>query len=135
MANILRNNPEHRDSEQAEADLYALDLKAVHLEPAGREAKTLSLEDETFLKDRESAIENNINIAQDTFFEIGCSLLEIRNYREGILYKKRYGTFEAYCRQRWDIGRSHAYRLIDASVVLTDLSPRGGQRIFLVPKK
>ena len=37
----------------------------------------------------------------------------------------RIDTFEAYVKDRWDMVRSHAYRLIDASKVLDNLSPIG----------
>ncbi len=57
-----------------------------------------------------------------TFHVVGKALLEIRDKR---LYKEQYSTWEDYCRERWEIGRAHAYRLINAADVVADLSPIG----------
>jgi hypothetical protein len=71
------------------------------------------------LKHLETIISNN----QYRFYEIGQALKEIRDSR---LYKLiLFNTFEAYARDRWDIGRSQAYRLIDAYSVINNLSPMG----------
>jgi hypothetical protein len=47
-----------------------------------------------------------------TFFEVGSVLLTIR---EGRLYRSSFSTFEGYCRERWGIGRSYAWRVIGAA--------------------
>jgi hypothetical protein len=71
------------------------------------------------LKHLETIISNN----QYRFYEIGQALKEIRDSR---LYKLiLFNSFEAYARDRWDIGRSQAYRLIDAYSVINNLSPIG----------
>lgn len=57
-----------------------------------------------------------------TFVEVGHALLSIRDQR---LYRQSYGTFEDYLSQRWDLSRPHAYRMIDAAVVVENLSPIG----------
>ena len=44
------------------------------------------------------------------FVEVGRALAEIRDAK---LYRVNYKTFEAYCKERWEIGRSRAYELID----------------------
>src|SRR5204862_6589885 len=41
----------------------------------------------------------------ETFVDVGRALTVIRNKR---LYRADYETFEAYCRQKWQYGRSHA---------------------------
>lgn len=57
------------------------------------------------------------------FYKIGKALREIR---DGRLYRDLlYVSFENYVKKRWDIGKSHAYRLIEASIVLDNLSPVG----------
>ena len=57
------------------------------------------------------------------FYKVGKALREIRDSR---LYREVfYTSFEAYVRERWDMGRSHAYRMIEASQVLDNLSPIG----------
>src|SRR5436189_5170738 len=45
------------------------------------------------------------------FFDVGNALLIIRDQR---LYRGTHGTFEAYCHERWVLGRSYAWRLIAA---------------------
>src|SRR5690349_2854151 len=47
-----------------------------------------------------------------TFFEVGSALVMIRDER---LYRCTHQTFEAYCRDRWGIGRSYAWRVIGAA--------------------
>jgi hypothetical protein len=32
-----------------------------------------------------------------------------------------YGTFEAYCQQRWQMSRAHAYRMIEAAEVVSPI--------------
>lgn len=66
--------------------------------------------------------ENIISTGLKYFIDVGAALLKIRN---GRLYKDTHPTFEAYCRERWQLGRSHANRLIDASAVVGYLSPVG----------
>jgi hypothetical protein len=54
---------------------------------------------------------------------VGVALLEIRDRR---LYRHQgHVTFEAYCQERWQMGRQYAYRLIDAAKVAQALSPIG----------
>ncbi len=74
-------------------------------------------------QDRLKHLENIIANNQYRFYEIGQALKEIRDSR---LYKQiLFATFEAYARDRWDIGRSQAYRLINAYRVISNLSPIG----------
>jgi hypothetical protein len=74
-------------------------------------------------QDRLKQLEDIIAGNQYRFYEIGQALKEIRDLR---LYKQAlFNTFEAYARSRWDIGRSQAYRLIDAYSVINNLSPIG----------
>ena len=74
-------------------------------------------------QDRLKHLEDIIADNQYRFYEIGQALKEIRDLR---LYKLTlFSTFEAYARNRWDIGRSQAYRLIDAYSVINNLSPIG----------
>jgi hypothetical protein len=58
----------------------------------------------------------------DTFVEVGTALATIRDKR---LYRDCFGTFEEYCRQRWEFSRTHAYRMIEAAAVAAVLSPIG----------
>ncbi len=60
---------------------------------------------------------------QESFYKIGKALKEIRDNR---LYKQAlFESFETYARERWDMGKSHAYRLIKFYEVIYNLSPIG----------
>jgi hypothetical protein len=74
-------------------------------------------------QDRLIHLENLIARNQCNFHEIGKALKEIKDSR---LYKLvLFETFEAYTKARWDLCKSHAYRLIQAYQVLNNLSPTG----------
>lgn len=76
----------------------------------------LSVDQKIELAQLEVKIEKGLR----SYRESGQALLLIRDQR---LYPQ--ATFEAYCLERWGIGKSQAYRLIDAFKVLEDLSPVG----------
>ncbi len=59
-----------------------------------------------------------------TFNAVGSALLQIK---DGKLYQPQYNSFEDYCRERWDMEHSHAYRLMDSAKVMANLktSPIG----------
>lgn len=78
----------------------------------------LTLAEQEALLTCEHEIERGLN----TFYQVGDALAEIRDRR---LYRELYGTFEAYCRERWGMARQHAYRLIGAAMVVGNLSPIG----------
>lgn len=63
----------------------------------------------------EEIIERGLN----TFVDVGNALLEIRDSK---LYREEYPTFEDYCQTRWKMERRQAYRLIDASTVVNNVS-------------
>ncbi len=68
-------------------------------------------------------LENKIHKSRSSFYVIGKALKEIRDeklYRL-LLFKK----FEKYTQSRWEIGKSQAYRLIEACNVIDNLSPIG----------
>jgi hypothetical protein len=70
------------------------------------------------LKECESVIERGLK----TFYTVGNALAEIRESR---LYRISYSTFEDYCRERWQMSRFYAHRLIDAAQVVENLLPMG----------
>lgn len=72
------------------------------------------------LEQHEEIIESGVK----SFIDVGRSLMAIRDEK---LYPQEFKTFEAYCSKRWGFAKSHAYRLIESSVVVRDLSPNGGQ--------
>lgn len=61
-----------------------------------------------------------------TFVEVGSALAEIRDRR---LYRDTHPTFALYCEQQWEMGKSQAYRLIDAAEVVAEMSPIGDEPI------
>jgi hypothetical protein len=63
-------------------------------------------------RQRLARLEDVIERGRKAFIEVGQALLEVR---DGRLYREGHDTFEAYCRERWEFGRSYAYELIDAS--------------------
>lgn len=60
----------------------------------------------------------------ETFLEVGKALATIQRQR---LYREHHKTFDAYCRERWQYGKSHAHRLIGAAEVVDHLSPIGDE--------
>jgi len=50
------------------------------------------------------------------------ALVEIRDSR---LYREDYETFEEHCRDRWNIDRTYAHRIIGAASVVNNLLPMG----------
>lgn len=68
-------------------------------------------------------LESVIESERRCFYKIGKALKEIRDDR---LYRDLlFDSFEAYLKKRWDLSRSHAYRLIEACRVIDNLSPIG----------
>jgi hypothetical protein len=69
-------------------------------------------------------LERIIQKGKDTFVEVGTALSEIRDSR---IYRATFKTFEEYCQKRWDMGKSHVNRMMDAAQVVGNLrtSPIG----------
>jgi hypothetical protein len=59
---------------------------------------------------------------QKAVYRTGMALAEIGDSK---LYREGFGTFEAYCKARWDMGRVHAFRMIESAKVHSDLLPVG----------
>lgn len=66
-----------------------------------------------------AACEGVIERGLATFVEVGEALLRIR---DGRLYRGAHGSFEEYCRDRWDMDRVHAHRHIQAAEITDVLS-------------
>ena len=71
---------------------------------------------------RLEAWEASIRAGLQTFHEVGAALIGIRDER---LYRETHATFEEYCRDRWNMKRAHAYRLMEAAETVASLSPNG----------
>lgn len=70
----------------------------------------LNPKERSHLQELEKVIQGGLR----TFFEVGHALGEIREKR---LYRDSHQTFEAYCREKWEISRVHAHRLVAAAEV------------------
>jgi len=74
-------------------------------------------------KKRLNFLEKRIDNGVNNFYTMGKSLKEIRDRR---LYKiVLFNRFEQYTKNRWDMGKSKAYRLINASIAIDNVSPIG----------
>ena len=68
-------------------------------------------------------LESVIEINQIDFYALGQALKAIRDER---LYRQQhFNSFDGYVKERWDMKRAQAYRLIAASQVIDNLSPFG----------
>ncbi len=83
-------------------------------------AKEFELSDKRF-----EHLESVIRKYRRDFYTVGKALKQIRDGRH--YQKLEFRNFESYVRVRWDMGRSHAYRLIEAFEVIDNLSPNGEQ--------
>lgn len=77
-------------------------------------------------KTRLSELEVVVERGLAKFVEVGAALIEIRDSK---LYRAEHRTFEAYCVARFGMKKSQAYRLIEASGIMANLSPNGGQNL------
>ena len=82
-------------------------------QPAPKKPGDLSATEYASLEQHENTIKRHL----DHFSAVGQALLAIR---DGRLYRATHKTFEAYCRERWSIGRNRANRLILASIAVDD---------------
>ncbi len=67
-------------------------------------------------------LETIIKEGLKTFVEVGNALMEIRDSK---MYRETHGTFEDYCKERWNISRPRAYQLISSAKTVYNLSPIG----------
>ena len=74
-------------------------------------------------ENRLTRLENVIETNQRKFYQIGNALRRIRD--EQLYRELLFDSFEIYAKTRWDMAKSHAYRLIEASKVIDNLSPIG----------
>ncbi len=74
-------------------------------------------------ENRLTRLENVIETNQRKFYQVGNALKRIRD--EQLYHELLFDSFETYVKTRWDMATSHAYRLIEASNVIDNLSPIG----------
>lgn len=85
----------------------------------GELVPALSDSERVRLAELEATIERDLM----TFVEVGLALRAVRD--EGLYRDVTPPTFAAYLRQRWGMGETHGYRLIDAARVSEAISPFG----------
>lgn len=80
----------------------------------------LNMTDALTLQDTETlrACEAVIKTGLHCFREVGEALLTIRDTR---LYRASHSSFEAYCRERWGMGKSYAHQIIKSAKAVGDL--------------
>jgi hypothetical protein len=98
----------------------SLSVLILEEEAALAETSSLSKNEKEMLFQCEKIITNNLN----SFFQVGEALASIR---KGKLYRDKYKSFEAYCRDKWKFGRHRALQFIEASEVASDLLTKDQQ--------
>lgn len=78
---------------------------------------------------RLNELEATVKKGFTTFIEVGLALKEIQSSR---LYRKKHGTFEAYCKDTFEVAKRTAYDLIEASSVVQNV--RNSAQIGWEPK-
>ena len=68
----------------------------------------------TRLAELEAIIDRRLH----SFFEVGEALVEIHDRK---LYRQTHSTFDAYCRDRWDMSCQHALNHVHVSEIRSDL--------------
>ena len=113
------------DEQQATTDTAALADKAAVVPEVVKELPEELTEKELpeELTEEEASDRHRLELrVERAFYEAGSALRELRNRR---LYRSTHKTFEEYCRDRFGFQRAYPYRLIDAAVVVDNLSPIG----------
>ena len=75
----------------------------------------LSSEEKKTFRQCETVIRKGVK----TFVQVGVALKEIQDQQ---LYREKHSTFDEYCKQRWEMSRSYAYRLIDSAKIAKELT-------------
>lgn len=63
--------------------------------------------------------EQRIEAGMASFKEVGRALASVRN---GKLYRDAHSSFEAYLQERWHMGRTYAYNLMQAAEIAAEVS-------------
>jgi hypothetical protein len=66
-----------------------------------------------------AALEKIVQKGVKSFLEVGKALLQIHSRK---LYREKYTSWEGYLEERWNLSRSHGYRLVHAGEVAENLS-------------
>lgn len=94
--------------------------KVVEQDPGSRLVNVFANKElNTIEQDRLVELENVITKNFKGFYVVGCALAEIRASK---LYRATHETFEEYCRERFEIARRTAYRYMEASTIIDNVS-------------
>jgi hypothetical protein len=97
-------------------DLHAEPIhQLISIDEETTEISILSSDEKLTLNAYEEIIEKGLK----TFIEVGNALFEIKNNK---LYRESFTTFEAYCKDRWQLKRQRAYELMGAAEIVHQLS-------------
>lgn len=88
------------------------------LAPADEDRSPLTPREEYDFKRCEAVIATGLR----TFYQVGSALQTIRERR---LYRQTHATFDAYCRERWQMTKTSANRNIAAAEIADRLAPVG----------
>jgi hypothetical protein len=98
---------------------------AIELIQEGKDITTHLTDTEKFKLDQ---YEQTIKKGLSTFLDVGHALAQIRDNR---LYRETHKSFEKYCKDTWDLGKSSAYRKIDGyqaiNLLESKMSPMGDE--------
>ncbi|MEO5915867.1 MAG: hypothetical protein ABIS50_16650 [Luteolibacter sp.] len=91
------------------------------------ETEVMSDEDLQFRETHEGIVTNGVKASMAA----AAALYQIHSYKEGLLWNSDFESFDAYCRAKWDYGKSHSYRLVECGEFMAALansqSPKGDQ--------
>lgn len=108
----------HQLKNEAQNAIANRELKIVVIDEAKNTGSGLTAGEVSRLEHCENVLERGLH----TFFEVGIALLTIRDER---LYRATHHTFESYCKGKWGMGKSYAWRVIGAAERLRLLPPDG----------
>ena len=85
-------------------------------------ALELTVIEKTELEELETIIKQSAG----AFYRVGCALAKIRDSR---LYRETHDTFEAYCKDMWEMGVRHVQRLMLSAKTIDNIETRPIGRI------
>ena len=85
-------------------------------------ALELTIIEKTELEELETIIKQSAG----AFYRVGCALAKIRDSR---LYRETHDTFEAYCKDMWEMGVRHVQRLMLSAKTIDNIETRPIGRI------
>lgn len=75
--------------------------------------------------------EHIISKGISNFISVGNALLRIRDAK---LYRATHATFASYCKEKWSMGKSRAYQIIEAAQVVGVLPVKASEMSTIVDK-